>query len=113
VDAEPVPVPDDTGQAALDLDWIVSVDDHVIEPPRVWLDRLPRGYHDVAPRIVTEADGQEFRVYEDRRRVTRRAGRRRRPPARGHHGGGLPVQRHAPGVPSAPPTGAGDGAARH
>jgi hypothetical protein len=49
VAAEPVPVPDDTGQAALDLDWIVSVDDHVIEPPRVWLDRLPRRYHDVAP----------------------------------------------------------------
>ena len=23
-----------------DLDWLVSVDDHVIEPPNVWLDRL-------------------------------------------------------------------------
>jgi predicted TIM-barrel fold metal-dependent hydrolase len=63
-------VRDDTGLTAFDLDWIVSVDDHVIEPPRVWLDRLPRKYHDVAPRIVTEPDGQEFWVYEDRRTVT-------------------------------------------
>ena len=60
----------DMGQSAFDLDWIVSVDDHVIEPPRVWLDRLPRKYHDVAPRIVTEPDGQEFWVYEDRRTIT-------------------------------------------
>ena len=30
-----------------DLDWLVSVDDHVIEPPNVWLDRLPAKYHDV------------------------------------------------------------------
>jgi acyl-CoA synthetase (AMP-forming)/AMP-acid ligase II len=30
---------------------IISVDDHVIEHPRVWLDRLPAKYSDVAPRI--------------------------------------------------------------
>jgi predicted TIM-barrel fold metal-dependent hydrolase len=58
------------GQTGFDLDWIVSVDDHVIEPSGVWLDRLPRKYHDAAPRIVTEPDGQEFWVYEDRRTVT-------------------------------------------
>ncbi len=33
------------------LPWIISVDDHVIEPPHVWTDRLPRKYLDVAPRI--------------------------------------------------------------
>ena len=33
------------------LDWIVSVDDHVIEPPNVWLDRLPKRYADAAPRM--------------------------------------------------------------
>ena len=26
---------------APELDWLVSVDDHVIEPPNVWVDRLP------------------------------------------------------------------------
>ncbi len=30
---------------------IVSVDDHVVCPPTVWLDRLPARYHDVAPRV--------------------------------------------------------------
>jgi predicted TIM-barrel fold metal-dependent hydrolase len=33
-------------------DWVVSVDDHVIEPPHVWVDRLPSRYHDVGPRVV-------------------------------------------------------------
>jgi predicted TIM-barrel fold metal-dependent hydrolase len=31
---------------------IVSVDDHVVEPPGVWMDRLPSKYRDVGPRIV-------------------------------------------------------------
>ena len=53
-----------------DLNWIVSVDDHVIEPPNVWMDRLPEKYHDVRPRMITEDDGQEYWVYEDKRMVT-------------------------------------------
>jgi predicted TIM-barrel fold metal-dependent hydrolase len=35
---------------------LISVDDHVIEHERVWLDRLPAKYLDVGPRIV-ELDG--------------------------------------------------------
>src|SRR5690606_15431208 len=31
---------------------IISVDDHTVEPPDVWKDRLPRRYHDTGPRIV-------------------------------------------------------------
>lgn len=36
---------------------LISTDDHLVEHPRVWLDRLPSRYHDQAPRIVevTEA----------------------------------------------------------
>ncbi len=34
-----------------ELPRIISVDDHVIEPPGVWQDRLPARYLDVAPRI--------------------------------------------------------------
>jgi predicted TIM-barrel fold metal-dependent hydrolase len=34
-----------------DLPKIISVDDHVIEPPHVWTDRLPRRYREVGPRI--------------------------------------------------------------
>jgi predicted TIM-barrel fold metal-dependent hydrolase len=32
---------------------IVSVDDHLIEPPGVWQDRVPARYRDVAPRLET------------------------------------------------------------
>ena len=31
---------------------IISVDDHVIEPPNVWTDRLPSKYAGVGPRVV-------------------------------------------------------------
>jgi hypothetical protein len=33
---------------------VIAVDDHVIEHPRVWPDRLPAKHADVAPRIVTQ-----------------------------------------------------------
>ena len=39
---------------------IVSVDDHVIEHGRVWLDRLPSKYHDVGPRTVQERGTMQF-----------------------------------------------------
>lgn len=31
---------------------IISVDDHTVEPPHVWRNRLPSRYHDTGPRIV-------------------------------------------------------------
>src|SRR4051812_1604659 len=31
---------------------IISVDDHVVEPANVWMDRLPSKYKDVGPRVV-------------------------------------------------------------
>jgi predicted TIM-barrel fold metal-dependent hydrolase len=34
------------------LPRIISVDDHVVEPRNLWLDRLPAKYRDRAPRIV-------------------------------------------------------------
>ncbi len=33
---------------------IVSVDDHIVEPPRLWVDRLPARFHDRCPRVVRE-----------------------------------------------------------
>ncbi|MDV6271344.1 amidohydrolase family protein [Rhodococcus globerulus] len=41
---------------------LVSVDDHLIEHPRVWRDRLPRKYLDVGPTIV-ETTGDEVDSY--------------------------------------------------
>lgn len=43
---------------------IVSVDDHVIEHPRVWLDRLPKKYASVAPRVAVADDGNNTWIYE-------------------------------------------------
>jgi len=43
---------------------IISVDDHVIEHSRVWLDRLPSKYQDVAPRIERAEDGNDWWIYE-------------------------------------------------
>ncbi|MFN8026076.1 MAG: hypothetical protein U0W40_06910 [Acidimicrobiia bacterium] len=42
-----------------DLDWIISVDDHVIEPPHVWQEWVPAKFKDRAPRMTTE-DGVEL-----------------------------------------------------
>jgi predicted TIM-barrel fold metal-dependent hydrolase len=51
--------------AAPSLDWLISVDDHVLEPPNVWQDRVPARYRGVAPRM-TEVNGADVWVYEDK-----------------------------------------------
>ena len=47
----------------LSLDWLISVDDHILEPPTVWTDRLPAKDHDRAPHVETNDKG-EFWVYD-------------------------------------------------
>jgi hypothetical protein len=37
---------------SLDIPKIVSVDDHVVEPPDLWTSRLPKRYVDTGPRIL-------------------------------------------------------------
>jgi predicted TIM-barrel fold metal-dependent hydrolase len=44
---------------------IVSVDDHLIEHPRVWQDRLPERFKEAGPRI-TEVNGNHVWQYEGR-----------------------------------------------
>jgi len=41
-----------------DFPRIISVDDHVIEPPHVWQDRLPAKYKDVGPRVKRAPMGE-------------------------------------------------------
>jgi predicted TIM-barrel fold metal-dependent hydrolase len=50
----------------INLDWLVSVDDHLLEPPTVWQSRLPRRYWDQGPRLVADASG-EYWLYEGKR----------------------------------------------
>jgi predicted TIM-barrel fold metal-dependent hydrolase len=40
--------------AVTDLPRIVSVDDHVVEPPDLWTSRLPAAYLDRGPRVVRD-----------------------------------------------------------
>jgi len=52
------------------LPKIISVDDHVLEPPNVWLDRLPTKYQDRAPRLqrlrgVLDGARGRFSIKED------------------------------------------------
>lgn len=41
-----------------DFPKIISVDDHVIEPPGVWQDRLPAKYKDIGPRVKRAPMGE-------------------------------------------------------
>ena len=43
---------------------LVSVDDHVVEPPHLFDGRLPAKYADLAPQFVTRDDGTNAWVYE-------------------------------------------------
>ncbi len=45
---------------------IVSVDDHLIEPPDLFEGRMPSALADRAPRIVTAEDGRQVWTYEGR-----------------------------------------------
>ena len=45
---------------------LVSVDDHVIEHERVWLDRLPSKYAEVGPHVVEVDGGRQMWKFEDR-----------------------------------------------
>src|SRR5207248_9266693 len=38
---------------------LISVDDHLIEPPDVFLDHLPATYQDRAPKLVRRDDGAD------------------------------------------------------
>ncbi len=46
---------------------IISVDDHLIEPPDLFDGRLPAGLADGAPRVIETADGSQAWLYEGRR----------------------------------------------
>jgi predicted TIM-barrel fold metal-dependent hydrolase len=42
---------------------LFSVDDHIVEPPGVWVDRVPAAWRDRVPHVV-EADGRQMWVWE-------------------------------------------------
>jgi predicted TIM-barrel fold metal-dependent hydrolase len=48
------------------LDWLISVDDHILEPPTLWTNRLPAADHDRAPHMETH-DGIDYWCYDGNR----------------------------------------------
>ena len=52
--------------ATEEANGLISVDDHVIEPPTLWVDRAPRSTRDQVPHVVEE-DGASIWVYGDKR----------------------------------------------
>lgn len=52
VDMETTETKKETGESPRAFPRIISVDDHTVEPPGVWQDRLPAKYRDEGPRIV-------------------------------------------------------------
>ncbi|MDH5239046.1 MAG: amidohydrolase, partial [Acidimicrobiia bacterium] len=44
---------------------IVSVDDHLIEPPDLFEGRMPSALRNRAPRVVTASDGRQAWHYEE------------------------------------------------
>jgi len=40
-----------------DIPWIVSLDDHIVEPPDIWTSRLPAKYRDIGPHVVMAPPG--------------------------------------------------------
>jgi predicted TIM-barrel fold metal-dependent hydrolase len=46
---------------------IISVDDHVIEHPRVWKDRLPQKYQEIGPNIIETEEGHHVWTFEGER----------------------------------------------
>lgn len=51
------------------LDWLISVDDHVLEPAGVWQDRVPQRFKEAAPRVIRDEQGETW-VYEGKRLPT-------------------------------------------
>src|SRR5947208_1563083 len=42
------------------LDWMISVDDHVLEPPDLWQSRVEPALRDRAPKLVVDDDGEAW-----------------------------------------------------
>jgi predicted TIM-barrel fold metal-dependent hydrolase len=49
---------------------LISVDDHLIEPPNVWQDRVPDKLKDAAPCVVELEDGQQVWQYQGKQYAT-------------------------------------------
>ena len=38
---------------------LISADSHILEPPHLWREYMPKKFHDKAPKVVPDGDGGE------------------------------------------------------
>jgi predicted TIM-barrel fold metal-dependent hydrolase len=53
--------------AAIDLNWLISVDDHILEPPNLWVDRVASKDRDRAPNMQVDDKGMDVWVYDGKK----------------------------------------------
>ena len=46
----------------MSIDWMISSDSHIIEPPDLWVKRIDAAFRDRAPRVVREPGGDWWYV---------------------------------------------------
>lgn len=55
------------GTGTYDLNWLISVDDHILEPPNLWVDRVAAKDRDRAPHMEPDGNGVDMWVYDGKR----------------------------------------------
>lgn len=53
--------------ADIDLNWLISVDDHILEPPNLWVDRVAGKDRDRAPHMEVADNGMDVWVYDGKK----------------------------------------------
>jgi len=67
VDVKSEALSNETGCAAIDLNWLISVDDHILEPPNLWVDRVAAKDRDRAPHMEVDDKGMDVWVYDGKK----------------------------------------------
>ncbi len=63
------------GPSAIDVDWMISVDDHVVEPADLWSNRLPSKLVSAGPRVET-LDTEQVWVFGNKKKAIAEQGAR-------------------------------------
>jgi predicted TIM-barrel fold metal-dependent hydrolase len=59
--------PESNGHRTYNLDWLISVDDHILEPPNLWVDRVAAKDRERAPHMEVDDSGMDVWVYDGKR----------------------------------------------
>jgi len=57
----------ETESTTYNLDWLISVDDHILEPPNLWVDRVASKDRDRAPHMEPDDNGIDTWVYDGKK----------------------------------------------